>query len=66
LVIMINGKPRGTITVAAGIAQADAEKLVLASEKVQSALNGDTPNRVIFIPGDEPKVNIVVGGKKKK
>ncbi|MAU10462.1 MAG: leucine--tRNA ligase [Anaerolineaceae bacterium] len=66
LVIMINGKPRGTITVAAGIAQADAEKLVLASDKVKSVLNGDTPNRVIFIPGDEPKVNIVVGGKKKK
>ena len=66
LVIMINGKPRGTITVVAGIAQADAEKMVLASDKVKSVLNGDTPNRVIFIPGDEPKVNIVVGGKKKK
>lgn len=66
LVIMVNGKPRGTITVPAEISREEAEEIALNSERVASFLNGDTPNRVIFIPGDEPKVNIVVGGKKKK
>jgi len=66
LVVMVNGKPRTTITVPADIDQASAEARALADERIQSFLNGDTPNRVIFIPGAEPKINLVIGGKKKK
>lgn len=63
LVVMINGKPRETINVPVDITQADAEKLALASDSVKRALNGDTPQRIVYIPGrkgQEPKVNIVI------
>jgi leucyl-tRNA synthetase len=64
LVIMINGKPRGeAIAVPAGINKDDAEKLALESDTVQRATDGQTPRRVIFIPGkkgSDPKVNIVI------
>ncbi|MGB1287480.1 MAG: class I tRNA ligase family protein, partial [Aggregatilineales bacterium] len=66
LVVMINGKPRENIAVAAGIEKADAEAQALASEAAQRALNGSEPRKVIFIPGkkgSDPKVNIVVAGK---
>jgi len=63
LVVMINGKPRETIDIAAETSKEDAEKLALASGAAQRALDGGTPRRVIYIPGrkgQEPKVNIVV------
>lgn len=69
LVVMVNGKPRENIMVAADISKEDAEKTALTAESVQRALNGDSPSRVIFIPGrggNDPKVNVVIGGKKKK
>jgi leucyl-tRNA synthetase len=61
LVIMINGRPRGTIEVAADIAQAEAESIALSSEHAVKALNGSAPQKVIYIAGKEPKVNIVTG-----
>ena len=67
LVVMINGKPRENIVVAAGISKEDAEAKAIASEAASKALNGGSPKKVIFIPGrqgSDPKVNIVVGGKK--
>jgi leucyl-tRNA synthetase len=63
LVIMVMGKPRGTIPVAAGIGEQDAVDLALHSETAQRYLEGNDPKKVIFIPGrngQDPKVNIVV------
>ena len=62
LVVMINGKPRESITVAVDIDKAAAQQLALASAAAQRTLNGAVPRRVIFIPGrngSDPKVNIV-------
>ncbi len=63
LVIMVNGKPRGTVAVPAEIAQQDAETIALNSEIAQKALNGKAPGKVIYIPargGQDPKINIVL------
>ena len=63
LVVMIDGKPRETISVPAEIEKEEAQKLALASDVVQRTLGNKTPKRVIFIPGrkgSDPKVNIVV------
>ena len=63
LVVMINGKPRETITVTVDIKRGQAEELALGSAAAQRSLAGKSPRRTIFIParnGSEPKVNIVV------
>ncbi len=58
MVIQVNGKLRDRVEVDAGISEADAEALALASEKVATALNGGAPLRVVVRP---PKlVNVVV------
>jgi leucyl-tRNA synthetase len=50
LVVQIDGKVRDRITAPAGISQADAEKLAMASPKVRTALDGREPARTIFVP----------------
>ena len=63
LVVLINGKPRETITVAVDIAREEAQQLALASGAAQRSLAGRPAKRAIFIPGrngSDPKVNIVV------
>ena len=63
LVVLINGKPRGTIEVAVDIEQERALELALASEAAQRSLAGNPPRRTIFIPGrngTDPKVNLVI------
>lgn len=64
LVVMIQGKPRGTIDVEADITKDDAIKTALESEIAQKHINGGEPKKIIFIPGrpgqPEPKVNIVI------
>jgi len=63
LVVLINGKPRGTIEVAVDIERERALELAVASEAAQRGLAGKAPRRTIFIPGrngTDPKVNIVV------
>ena len=63
LVVLINGKPRGTIEVAVDIEQERALELALASEAAQRSLAGNPPQRTIFIPGrngTDPKVNVVI------
>ncbi|MYL09661.1 MAG: leucine--tRNA ligase, partial [Acidimicrobiia bacterium] len=47
MVVQVNGKVRDRIEVAADIAEAEAEALALASERVQSYLDGGDPRRVI-------------------
>ncbi|MBI3588820.1 MAG: leucine--tRNA ligase [Candidatus Liptonbacteria bacterium] len=51
LVIQINGRVRDSVEVEAGISQAEAEKLVLAREKVRAYLKGAKPKKVIYVPG---------------
>ncbi|APX12974.1 leucine--tRNA ligase [Tateyamaria omphalii] len=58
LPIQINGKRRGEITVAADLDKAEVEKLSLATEAVQKALDGGSPKKVIVVPGRI--VNVVV------
>ena len=63
LVIMIDGKPRDTISVPAEIEKEKAQELALVSDVVKRTLGNKAPKRVIFIPGrkgSDPKVNIVI------
>jgi leucyl-tRNA synthetase len=56
--IQVNGKLRDRVTVPVGIAEADLERLVLARPKVQAALDGKQPTKVIHAGGK--LMNIVV------
>ncbi|MCU0496865.1 MAG: leucine--tRNA ligase [Anaerolineae bacterium] len=60
LVIQINGRVRDRVEVPAGIDEATAQQHALASEAVQRNMNGAPIRRVIFIGGQEPKLNIVI------
>ena len=58
MVVQVNGKKRDLIEVAPGIDADEAERLALASPRVQEQLAGGAPKRVIARP---PKlVNIVL------
>jgi leucyl-tRNA synthetase len=58
MVVQVNGKVRDRIDVDAGISEADAEAVALASVKVSEVLDGATPTRVVVRP---PRlVNVVV------
>jgi leucyl-tRNA synthetase len=56
--LQVNGKLRGTITVAADASKEAIEAVALQSEVAQKALNGGSPKKVIVVPGR--LVNIVV------
>ena len=58
LVLQVNSRTRDTVSAPADIAEADAAKLALASEKIKAQLAGATPKKIIFVPGR--LVNIVV------
>ena len=60
LVVMVNGRVRGHVEVAADISEDGAKAAALDSEWVVRQLDGAQPKRVIFIGGREPKVNVVV------
>jgi leucyl-tRNA synthetase len=49
--IQINGKRRAEISVARDMDKAEVEKIALATEAVQKALNGGVPKKVIVVPG---------------
>jgi leucyl-tRNA synthetase len=55
--VQINGKVRSRVTVAADTAPAEVERIALADEKVQAALDGQSPKKVIVVAGR--MVNIV-------
>jgi leucyl-tRNA synthetase len=58
MVVQVNGKVRDTMTVPADITEDDMTARALASEKVQSHLQGREPTKVIVKP---PKlVSLVV------
>ncbi len=58
LVLQVNGKVRDRIRVSAEIEEAEAKEAALASESVQSYLEGKEPDKVIYVPGR--LVNVVV------
>jgi len=56
--IQINGKLRANIELPAGITADEAEKAALELELVQKWLEGNTPKKVVFVPGR--MINVVV------
>jgi leucyl-tRNA synthetase len=58
LVVQVNGKVRDRLQVPAGIAEADAIEMALASEAVKRHLDGNVPRQVVYVPGR--LVNVVV------
>ncbi|NDJ53354.1 MAG: leucine--tRNA ligase [Chloroflexi bacterium] len=58
IVVQINGKVRDKLTVPADVSEDIAKEQALASETVQSHLDGTTPKKVIYVKGR--LVNIVV------
>jgi len=58
IAVQVNGKLRGTIELARGAANGDAEKAALALPNVAAAMGGKAPKRVIVVP--DKIVNIVV------
>jgi len=59
MVVQVNGKVRDRIEVPATVDAAEAERLALASEKVQAHLGGNPPRKVIARPPQ--LVNLVPG-----
>jgi len=58
LPIQINGKRRSELVVAKDASKEEVEKLAMADDAVQKALNGGVPKKVIVVPGRI--VNVVV------
>ncbi len=58
IAIQVNGKRRGEVTIAKGLANAEVEKLVLAMPAVLRAIDGKPIRKVIVVP--DRIVNIVV------
>ena len=51
IMVQVNGKIRGEIKVAREASEAEIRALALAEERVQAALNGGNPQRVIYVQG---------------
>ncbi|HET7677962.1 MAG TPA: leucine--tRNA ligase [Candidatus Limnocylindrales bacterium] len=58
LPVQVNGKLRDRVRMPAGLSEVEVEQRVRASEKVQRALDGREPTRVVHVPGR--LVNLVV------
>jgi leucyl-tRNA synthetase len=58
LPIQINGKRRDEIEVSANISKEELEKLVMANQTVERALDGSAPKKLIIVPGRI--VNVVI------
>ncbi len=58
LVLQVNGKLRGHVRVPKSAAKDQIEQLALASEAAQKQLQGQTPKKVVVVPGR--LVNVVV------
>jgi leucyl-tRNA synthetase len=58
LVVQVNGKLRGNIQVPASASREIIEAMALADEQVQKFVNGQTPKKVVVVPGR--LVNVVV------
>ena len=51
IVIQVNGKIRGRITVPAGMGAKELEAKALADEQVQKYIDGKTVRKVVVVPG---------------
>jgi leucyl-tRNA synthetase len=51
IAIQVNGKLRGSITVAKSADKATLEQLALAHEAVQKHLAGTIPKKIVVVPG---------------
>jgi leucyl-tRNA synthetase len=63
LVVLVNGKVRDRVDVAADVGEDEAREIGLTTEGARRYLAEKEPRKVIFIParqGQEPKLNIVV------
>lgn len=58
IVVQINGKVRDTITMATTSTQVEVEQAALQSEKIQATLNGQSPQRIVYVP--KKLLNIVL------
>ena len=58
LVLQINGKLRGTLSVPSHLAAAEIEKMALSHPVVEKFLNGSSPRKIILVP--QRLVNIVI------
>ncbi len=58
IVVQVNGKVRDKVEVERGLSKEALEKLVLAQAKVQAALAGQVPKKVVVVP--DRLVNIVI------
>jgi leucyl-tRNA synthetase len=58
IVVQVNGKLRGKITVPVGMSEGDVKALAMADERVQAHLAGQTIRKVIYVPGK--LLNVVV------
>ena len=58
LIVQVNGKLRDKIEMKSGIAQKDAEKLVLNSEKIQVLVGKLVVKKIVFVPNK--LINIVI------
>jgi leucyl-tRNA synthetase len=58
IAVQVKGKLRDTLTVAKGLGQDELQALALASQKVQSAIDGAEVRKVIVVP--DRLVNIVI------
>lgn len=59
IVVQVNGKLRGKVTVAAASGEDEVRAAALADEKVNSHIEGKTLRKIIYVPGK--LLNIVVG-----
>ena len=58
LVLQVNGKVRGRITMPVGLTEEQARGIALENEAVQRHLDGKAPRKLIYVPGK--LVNVVV------
>lgn len=58
LVVQVNGKVRDTLSVKQGLSESEAKEIVLASEKVQKALEGKEIKKFVYI--QDRLTNIVI------
>lgn len=58
IAVQVNGKLRGTVTIAPDAKQPDAELAAQQNENVQKFIDGKEVRKIIFVPGK--LLNIVV------
>lgn len=51
IVVQVNGKVRDRLSLAADVAEEDVKAAAMALERVQRALDGANPKRIVYVPG---------------